>query len=403
MPDPDPKKACIEYAMKEMGWSREEAVRQIHEACKRLGVTYKQYRRYRLARLDPEEQDAVVEQETEREEELRQERDHNYGIIMRETGWSREQAEEELKKAKKRTGCTLKEFQRFRFWKHSEAQQDELYLYRQHKHMAEVWPHRNGEYRLLKNKELTNTRFQKYLARPWCISTEVDLEGFKALFAGSTGVVYKPLFGKQGHGVQAFSFDKSDIETVYRTIAGMERGLVEEFVVQNEVLARFNPNAVNTIRLMSISSNRTPVLANGKMADVATATLKLGGSTSTVVDNLHASGGVCAAVDLETGEILTNGIDWDGNAHTTHPLTGVPIKGVVIPYVREAVQLVYEAIKELKLTGMIGWDVAIGRDGPILIEANASPDSGFVNLPYVEQGLGMRAYMERYLWQEAQS
>ena len=79
----DQKAACIEYAMKEMGWSREEALRQIREARKRLDITYKQYHRYRLAKLDPEEQSEVVREKREQEAEAQEERENNFNLIMR--------------------------------------------------------------------------------------------------------------------------------------------------------------------------------------------------------------------------------------------------------------------------------------------------------------------------------
>ncbi len=55
------KEQCITHAMDLAGWDREYAKKQIHEARKRLGITYNEYRKNNFCLMGPEEQDAEYE------------------------------------------------------------------------------------------------------------------------------------------------------------------------------------------------------------------------------------------------------------------------------------------------------------------------------------------------------
>lgn len=391
------REKCIEYAMQENNWSRETAIDAIEDAKARTGISYRDYRVFRMARIAPDEQETLYKKALKKREEQAREREEIYTLIMCGTGWNRERAEEEVKNTQKETHCTLKDFQRYRFWTLTREQQLDFYLQRQHRKMRDRYKYDVTIRKIVESKEETNRYFNEFITRPWCVNKEISKDEFFQLFAESAGVVYKPVFGLQGSGVEAFSFAERSRDEVYDILAVRERGVIEEFIIQNPVLNRFNANSVNTIRFYSISSRKKAVIADGRHADIATATVKLGGSNA-VVDNLHAGHGVCAAVDLKTGEIITNGIDWNGNAYIHHPRSKVKIKGTIIPFIKEAQEMIYAAIDLLKIEGVIGWDIAIGQNGPILVEPNVLPDPVFVNLPYTEERKGMLPYMRKYFW-----
>ena len=111
------------------------------------------------------------------------------------------------------------------------------------------------------------------------------------------------------------------------------------------------------------------------------------------MDNFH-SGGIVAGIDLETGEVVTDGIDLSCNIYKTTS-TGVAVKGFRIPYFSEALDMVREAGKNLE--GYLGWDVAISENGPVLIEANTMPGAVILQMPYIPEKRGMKYVMEKYL------
>jgi len=93
-----------------------------------------------------------------------------------------------------------------------------------------------------------------------------------------------------------------------------------------------------------------------------------------IADNLWR-GGLLASVNVKTGEVgrAREGIGPAAGWHATHPDTRKPIAGFALPYWPEAIQLVRQAAEMLSGLPLVGWDIAIGRDGPVFIEANTSP------------------------------
>ncbi len=96
-----------------------------------------------------------------------------------------------------------------------------------------------------------------------------------------------------------------------------------------------------------------------------------------VVDNFHA-GGIAASVDFATGCLgaatdlgLSQSLGWVDR----HPSSNGIIRGRVLPYWKETIDLVRRAHnRAFKDRIMIGWDIAITDDGPIIVEGNAGPD-----------------------------
>jgi hypothetical protein len=97
--------------------------------------------------------------------------------------------------------------------------------------------------------------------------------------------------------------------------------------------------------------------------------------------NWHREDEYAVPVNLVTGELgLMCGDkqfgpdDW----FETHPVTGAQVKGRIVQH--------WDAIRDLAVAGhrifadrmMLGWDVALTPDGPVLVEANAYPDTEFL-------------------------
>lgn len=87
-----------------------------------------------------------------------------------------------------------------------------------------------------------------------------------------------------------------------------------------------------------------------------------------------------AAIDLETGTLgpmtgdkpfcLSTWVD-------RHPITGVQVTGRVLPFWREVMDLAAAAHRQVPQRVLVGWDIAITEEGPMLIEGNSMPDTIF--------------------------
>lgn len=316
--------------------------------------------------------------------------------IIEKTGWSYERANSELSKAEERTKCTPKEYILYRFYELSEHEQDEVFTIAASREIRKEYDKKSVT-SLFLNKEKTNKFFSKYVKRPWCVNTKISLQDFKEIFSDTDRIIYKPISGHRGDDIESFDISKENIKSVYELLLSYPKGVVEQYVVQHTKMASLNPESVNTVRIVTLSSNETPVLPDGRMLDIAYAGVRMGRTPGAIVDNLH-SGGMMAGVDIHTGIIVTDAADRAGNVFSVHPVTGTVIKGFEIPLFNEAIAMVKEAIVEMKIEGYIGWDIAIREDGPVLIECNTSPGSDGLSTPYAHEHKGMKPLMEKYLW-----
>ena len=138
-------------------------------------------------------------------------------------------------------------------------------------------------------------------------------------------------------------------------------------------LAKVTAGALPTTRIVTCLDEQgepEPVIALFRMSI---------GSNSTV-DNMHA-GGIAAQPDIATGRLSRAsdlGMDARLGWHSAHPDTGEQIEGRVLPYWEEARQLAAKAHRAFSDRVVVGWDIAILEDGPILIEGNGNPDMDII-------------------------
>lgn len=197
-------------------------------------------------------------------------------------------------------------------------------------------------------------------------------------------LVLKPLEGWGGKGIhipeieygENVKFRESgnatalDADSYCRNELKLEKGsdwIVEEYFHQHPVMAALNPASVNTIRIWVLA----PLESGECKALLAFARM---GRGNMIVDN-GSSGGIAAPVDLESGE-LGPARDYSPEyaIYPQHPDHGAPIKGVIVPYWREAKQLACTALSLFPKLRFAGMDVAIGPAGPVIQELNVCPD-----------------------------
>lgn len=316
--------------------------------------------------------------------------------VVEVTGWDYDHALAQFEEAKARTQCTPKEYFIYRFYDLTKEEQDKVFLADYSKKIIKHYPVSKKFYEMLYDKEKTNEYFPELLGRPWCVNTKIDEEEFVKRFTDTKRIMYKPIAGHRGQGAEAFNLEPETIRDVYKTLAGYPEGVVEGYVIQHPKMATLCPASVNTIRVVTISSNSKPIMKDSdKRADIAYTALRIGGGNS-IVDNFH-SGGMCVAIDMETGKICTPATDMEGNVFEKHPMTGTEFMGFEIPFYHETMELILKTIREKKIEGYLGWDIAITENGPVLIELNDRPGVVLLSTPYAPMKKGMKYVMEKYM------
>lgn len=123
-----------------------------------------------------------------------------------------------------------------------------------------------------------------------------------------------------------------------------------------------NPEAINTLRLVTINKDGMPY--------VLSSLLRVGTQKTGCVDN-WAAGGLAIGIE-DDGHLKEFGFykPTHGTKTSIHPDTGIVFKDFIIPEYQEARELVCKAHRCFYGIRAIGWDVAITKDGPMLIEGN---------------------------------
>ncbi len=206
--------------------------------------------------------------------------------------------------------------------------------------------------------------FGDMLGREWISVDDVSVEQLEAFIKKQGRVILKPEYGSQGKGVFAISAEEieENLLDTYAEIAG-KRYLCEGYIVQHPALAKINPSSVNTIRIFTLN--------DGKSVRITSAAIRTGGKGS-VCDNMSA-GGVGAAIDIDSGVVCTNGVDFEKRAYVWHPASGVQLIGIQIPFWTEITDMVKQAALRVGETPICGWDIAVTENGPLLIELNNRP------------------------------
>lgn len=92
-------------------------------------------------------------------------------------------------------------------------------------------------------------------------------------------------------------------------------------------------------------------------------------------DNFWQDGSMLANIDINTGEIVSCriGTGLDTDYIQNHPTTGKPIVGTRIPYWTELKELAEKAHALFPNSGVLGWDIGMSDEGPVIVECNNSP------------------------------
>lgn len=205
--------------------------------------------------------------------------------------------------------------------------------------------------------------FKKYTKRDFIVPEKVDIEDFKKFIKKHEYFMSKPFDGLGGADViKVHNTDIKDIESYYNECKE-NRIFLEECIVQHKDLNKMCDKSCNTIRIMTFNNNGKP--------EILAAVLRIGNGINSI-DNFHA-GGMATEIDLNSGILLKPALDKDLNEYDHHPKSNVKIVGFKVPCFEEIKKMVLEASLESDKILVVGWDVAVTPDGPLIIEGNRRP------------------------------
>ena len=143
--------------------------------------------------------------------------------------------------------------------------------------------------------------------------------------------------------------------------------IIEQYLEQHPWYQALNPSSLNTIRVYTLWKQQ-------QQPQVVGALLRMG-RAGKLVDN-SSSGGIFAPVDIANGQLgpaLSFDL-FDTAELTHHPDTQVPIKDQQLPLWEAIKRLTEQVLPLFPHTRFIGFDIAVSRDGPVVIETNVEPD-----------------------------
>ena len=194
-------------------------------------------------------------------------------------------------------------------------------------------------------------------------------------------VIMKPLLGHAGMGIlfankinhdifihtadgEKFSIDTFNLQEPY---------IIQEIITQHSKIAQISPSSVNTIRFVTLLTKENNVLIVGALMRFS--------ATNSLIDNWSA-GGLAIGIDIDSGSLLEYAYDKHGNRFKEHPISRTSFNGIIIPNWTEALYLTKKAQLMFPYYKMLGLDMAISSNGPIIIEINSDPDNIMLEQTY---------------------
>lgn len=220
-----------------------------------------------------------------------------------------------------------------------------------------------SDMRILNDKWKTYSLLKPYYKRDAVlISRKDDFRKYAEFVKKHPVFVKKRLNLNCGQGVELIDTrgsSKSEKQQFDELIK--ERKLIlEELIIQQPVMRKFNESSVNTVRCFTLSTRDGIVPYCGFIRT---------GRPGAFVDNA-GSGGVFATIDPQSGRVIAAGCDETGCLYDCHPTSGIKFIGFQLPEWEKAREVCMNAAKELPRLKYIGWDLAYTEKGWIVVEAN---------------------------------
>jgi hypothetical protein len=257
-------------------------------------------------------------------------------------------------------------------------------------------PYQRGKLRRnLQKKEYEIVFEDKYITNQICTSTDLPVPRFlgyvepgtllaqmvpSLLERSATGkIIIKASRGRGGRDV--FLVYKKDTEIVFSnnkeeiplTRFNLEQpSIIQECLEQHSELNTIS-SSINTVRTETLLTRDNKVLFLGAFMRF--------GIDDMFLDN-QCAGGLSIGVNLETGVLFDYAANGKGEKFFNHPNSNQPFKGFKVPFWSEILLLSEKIQRHFPYFKLLGPDIAITPEGPVIIEINATPDHAGLEMDY---------------------
>lgn len=287
-------------------------------------------------------------------------------------------------------GTNANEYFCYKFTNKSNSERCE-YLPRKRKDtMLTKQMHGQEEYYLnqIKDKNIFYEMAKPFFGREACrVESSIDYIDFCRFIKKHSRFIVKPTRGGSGKGVEILELRDFDYNTeaVFDYLKEDNSSyIVEELVEQDPRMAEWNESSLNTIRVPSMRTQNGIVIFYPSIRI---------GRAGSIVDNAGA-GGTFAAIDPNTGVVISDGFDKRGHYYKQHPdsqkqykCSQIPEWGALVEFTKKLHTYMPEQHK------YIAFDLALSTKGWVVVEANW----GELTMPQVEFGKGLYREFKKLL------
>jgi hypothetical protein len=269
---------------------------------------------------------------------------------------------------------------------------------------------KRGIYSMLKEKD-GSPLGQKHVFAERCAAAGLRCVACELLVDGSPvdaadlpdcDLFVKPLVGCGGKGAERWdrvaprrwsngALELGDAALVAR-LRRRSPMIVQKRIRAHSALEPLTSGATPTVRALTIIDEQGN-------PELVAAVFRMSFGANRTVDNIHAGGLACAVslADGRLGRASNLGTDARLGWVSEHPTTGARIEGTRLPCWEEIAPLTAAAHALFSDRLVIGWDIAITDDGPILIEGNRGPDMDLMQR-FMEIGFCRHRFGELIAW-----
>lgn len=175
--------------------------------------------------------------------------------------------------------------------------------------------------RLMRDKIRVLNRLKAYCGREYLDLRHATIDDFRTFVRRHPSFVAKDPCGSFAKNVSIVRDVETDAEADrwYEILQKNRRILVEEMLVQHPALKQLSPTGVACTRIHTLNTGKDIQVVLPVFIQCSCGGLQV------------SNGGISLELNRQTGEGINE--EW-GRLH--HPDTGVPLKGFVVPFIREA-------------------------------------------------------------------
>ena len=221
---------------------------------------------------------------------------------------------------------------------------------------------------LFLDKVMFNTKFSKYIKRDWLDCKNSDVKQVMDFIDKHEHVIIKPKDSACGVGIRKVSKNDLSIENIEK-LAG-QNYIIEEIIYNCDGIARLNPSSLNTLRMVTATGNE------GNVAGLSGG-LRMGVGKN-ITDNAH-TGGIACCVNSQTGYLSKYGRTFKDEIFNSHPTSHIIFEECKIP-IDGCITFVHNLAREVPKARLVGWDIALTRNGLEVLEANIPPGEDLTEL-----------------------